>query len=136
MKLCTSTGDFSYYVDNVTEKIKSFKGLKFKYINLEQTGKFKGYTDYDKIFVGGQEEALTFFNTNLNKVKSENRMIDKQIKETNKLIDSRKKYAKNSIGSSAVKNKITATTSTSKISPVKPIKSAINKIAAKTRIKR
>lgn len=38
MKLCTSTGDFSYYVDNVTEKIKCFKGLKFKHINLEQTG--------------------------------------------------------------------------------------------------
>lgn len=38
--------------------------------NLEPTGKFKGYTDKDHIFVS-QEEALTFFNTNLNKVKSE-----------------------------------------------------------------
>ena len=71
-----------------------------------------------------------------NKVKSENRMLDRQIKETNKLIDNKKKYAKSAIGSSAVKKKTTATTSTSKNSPVKPIKSAINKIAAKTRIKR
>ncbi len=38
MKLATSTGDFSWYVDNITEKIKCFKGSKFKYINLEQTG--------------------------------------------------------------------------------------------------
>ena len=38
MKLATSTGDFSWYVDTVTEKIRQFKGLKFKYINLEQTG--------------------------------------------------------------------------------------------------
>ena len=38
MKLATSTGDFSWYVDTVTEKIKLFKGLKFKNINLEQTG--------------------------------------------------------------------------------------------------
>ena len=38
MKLATSTGDFSWYSENVTEKIKNFKGSKFKYINLEQTG--------------------------------------------------------------------------------------------------
>ena len=38
MKLATSTGDFSWYVDSVTDKIKSFKGTSFKYINLEQTG--------------------------------------------------------------------------------------------------
>lgn len=38
--------------------------------NLEPTGKFKGYTDKDRIF-SSQEEALTFFNTNLNKIKSE-----------------------------------------------------------------
>lgn len=38
MKLATSTGDFSWYVDTVAEKVKEFKGSKFKYINLEQTG--------------------------------------------------------------------------------------------------
>lgn len=38
MKLTTSTGDFSFYVDSITEKVKAFKGCKFKYINLEQTG--------------------------------------------------------------------------------------------------
>ncbi|MBQ6989918.1 MAG: sugar phosphate isomerase/epimerase, partial [Clostridia bacterium] len=38
MKLVTSTGDFSFYVDSITEKVKAFKGSKFKYINLEQTG--------------------------------------------------------------------------------------------------
>ena len=38
--------------------------------NLEPTGKFKGYTDKNQIF-GSQEEALNFFNVNLNKVKSE-----------------------------------------------------------------
>ena len=38
MKLATSTGDFSWYADTVTEKIRHFKGLKFNYINLEQTG--------------------------------------------------------------------------------------------------
>ena len=38
MKLATSTGDFSWYVDSITEKVKNFQGSKFKYINLEQTG--------------------------------------------------------------------------------------------------
>ena len=38
MKLATSTGDFSYYVENITKKIENFEGGKFKYINLEQTG--------------------------------------------------------------------------------------------------
>ncbi len=36
MKLATSTGDFSWYVDSVTEKVRCFKDSKFKYINLEQ----------------------------------------------------------------------------------------------------
>lgn len=39
MKLASSTGDFSWYVDSVTEKVKAFKGTKFKNINLELTGK-------------------------------------------------------------------------------------------------
>lgn len=38
MKLASSTGDFSWYVDSVAEKVKCFRGTKFKYINLEQTG--------------------------------------------------------------------------------------------------
>ena len=38
MKLATSTGDFSFYVNTVAEKVREFKGSKFKYINLEQTG--------------------------------------------------------------------------------------------------
>ena len=43
MKLVTSTGDFSWYVDSVTEKIKAFKDTKFKYINLEQTGSIPAF---------------------------------------------------------------------------------------------
>ena len=49
MKLVTSTGDFSWYGENVAEKIKLFRGSKFKYINLEQTGvipEFFEETDY------------------------------------------------------------------------------------------
>ena len=38
MKLATSTGDFGFYVNTVAEKVREFKGSKFKYINLEQTG--------------------------------------------------------------------------------------------------
>ncbi len=38
MKLASSTGDFSFYVNTVAEKVREFKGSKFKYINLEQTG--------------------------------------------------------------------------------------------------
>ena len=47
MKLVTSTGDFSGYVDTVTEKIRHFKGSKFKYINLEQTGTIPEFLDDD-----------------------------------------------------------------------------------------
>ena len=38
MKIATSTGDFSYYVETVPEKVSLFGDTKFKYINLEQTG--------------------------------------------------------------------------------------------------
>lgn len=38
MRLATSTGDFSWYVDSITKKVESFQDGKFKYINLEQTG--------------------------------------------------------------------------------------------------
>ena len=38
MKLASSTGDFGWYVGSIAEKVKCFKGSKFKYINLEQTG--------------------------------------------------------------------------------------------------
>lgn len=36
MKLVTSTGDFTGYVGSIEEEIRSFKGSKFRYINLEQ----------------------------------------------------------------------------------------------------
>ena len=36
MKLVTSTGDFTGYVGSIEEEIRSFKGSKFQYINLEQ----------------------------------------------------------------------------------------------------
>ena len=36
MKLVSSTGDFTGYVNSIEEEIKSFQGSKFKYINLEQ----------------------------------------------------------------------------------------------------
>ena len=65
--LCDVDGDGYISLFDARRILRAAAGL----INLEQTGKFKGYTDYDKIFEGGQEEALTFFNTNLNKVKSE-----------------------------------------------------------------
>lgn len=45
MKLCTSTGDFSGYVETVTEKIRHFKGSSFRYINLEQTGSNPAFWD-------------------------------------------------------------------------------------------
>ena len=38
MKLSSSTGDFSNYVDRIDKKVECFKETKFKYINLEQTG--------------------------------------------------------------------------------------------------
>ena len=38
MRIATSTGDFSYYVESVPEKVSLFGDTKFKYINLEQTG--------------------------------------------------------------------------------------------------
>ena len=38
MKLATSTGDFSYYVDSVAEKVSCLKGSSFRYVNLEQPG--------------------------------------------------------------------------------------------------
>lgn len=38
MKLVTSTGDFSWYVDSVAEKVRCFRDTKFRRINLEQTG--------------------------------------------------------------------------------------------------
>lgn len=54
MKLATSTGDFKWYVDNSAEIIKNFKGSKFKYINLEQTGSIPAFLsenddDYKKM---------------------------------------------------------------------------------------
>ena len=36
MKLATSTGDFSYYVDSVAERVSCLSSSRFRYINLEQ----------------------------------------------------------------------------------------------------
>ena len=38
MRLSSSTGNFSFFVNSVSEKVKLFKDTKFKYVNLEQTG--------------------------------------------------------------------------------------------------
>ena len=38
MKLATSTGDYKFYVPSIKEAVENFKGSKFRYINLEQTG--------------------------------------------------------------------------------------------------
>jgi len=35
MKLATASGDFAFFVDTVPERVREFKGSKFKYINLE-----------------------------------------------------------------------------------------------------
>ena len=45
MKLATSTGDFSWYVNSAAEQVTCFAGTKFKYINLEQTGSFSKSED-------------------------------------------------------------------------------------------
>ena len=48
MKLSTSTGDFSGYVrGGVAEKVRCFKGTKFKYINLEQSASDEYFEDSD-----------------------------------------------------------------------------------------
>lgn len=38
MRLSTSTGDFAHYYPHIADYIREFRGLKFKYINLEQCG--------------------------------------------------------------------------------------------------
>ena len=38
MKLATSTGDFSFYVDSISEKVACLATSPFRYVNLEQTG--------------------------------------------------------------------------------------------------
>lgn len=38
MRLSTSTGDFSGYVDTIAEQVTCFRDSKFRYINLEQEG--------------------------------------------------------------------------------------------------
>ena len=43
MKLSSSTGDFSFYVETVTDKVDCFKDTKFKYINLEQPSKLPAF---------------------------------------------------------------------------------------------
>ena len=41
MKLSSSTGDFSHFVETVPQKIECFGETKFQYINLEQTGEIR-----------------------------------------------------------------------------------------------
>ena len=38
MKLATASGDFAFFVDTVPERVREFKGSKFKYINLGPDG--------------------------------------------------------------------------------------------------
>ena len=38
MKISTSTGDFSLYCETGAQKVRCFRGGRFRYINLEQTG--------------------------------------------------------------------------------------------------
>ncbi|MBO5857890.1 MAG: dockerin type I repeat-containing protein, partial [Clostridia bacterium] len=64
--LCDIDGDGYISLFDARRILRAAAGLT----NLEPTGKFKGYTDKNQIF-GSQEEALNFFNVNLNKVKSE-----------------------------------------------------------------
>lgn len=63
--LCDVDGDGYISLFDARRILRAAAGL----INLAPTGKFKGYTDTNKIFQT-QEEALDFFNTNINKVKS------------------------------------------------------------------
>ncbi len=64
--LCDVDGDGYISLFDARRILRAAAGLT----NLAPTGKFKGYTDKNQIFQS-QEEALSFFNTNLNKIKSE-----------------------------------------------------------------
>ncbi len=64
MKLSSSTGDFSNYVDRIDKKVECFKETKFKYINLEQTGNtpdlyYKAEDDW-KLFAESCAKAAEF----------------------------------------------------------------------------
>ncbi len=78
--LCDIDGDGYISLFDARRILRAAAGLT----NLAPTGKFKGYTDRNQIF-GSQEEALTFFNINLNKIKSEKfgftAMTDVEMKE-------------------------------------------------------
>ena len=64
MKLATSTGDYSFYVNTIAEKVKQFKGSQFKYINLEQTGNipefFESSEDGTKKLINDWAEAAEY----------------------------------------------------------------------------
>ena len=47
MKLCSSTGDFKWYVPTVSDMIQCFSNTKFKYVNLEQTGTLPAFFSED-----------------------------------------------------------------------------------------
>ncbi|MBR5311864.1 MAG: sugar phosphate isomerase/epimerase [Clostridia bacterium] len=54
MKLSSSTGDFSFYVNSVHEKVACFRDTKFRYINLEQTSNISELLD------GGEDDWKHF----------------------------------------------------------------------------
>ena len=54
MKLATSTGDFTWYVSELWEKVACFKNSKFRNINLE-------LTTNGEVFFIDEEEALKTF---------------------------------------------------------------------------
>ena len=64
--LCDIDGDGYISLFDARRILRAAAGLT----NLEPTGAFRGYTDENKIF-SSKEEALNYFNTNINKIKSE-----------------------------------------------------------------
>lgn len=55
MKLATSTGDFSWYVSELWEKVACFKNSKFRNINLELT------TNGEVFFIDDEEALKTYW---------------------------------------------------------------------------
>ena len=55
MKLATSTGDFTWYVSELWEKVACFKNSKFRNINLELT------TNGEVFFIDDEEALKTYW---------------------------------------------------------------------------
>ena len=58
MKISTSTGDFSGYARSVADKVRLFRGSKFKYINLEQSSSDVYFAEGDEYKKYAEELAL------------------------------------------------------------------------------